>query len=143
MSLATTGLAICEARGHAAFEDCLHQRLGCVFVDYLVVTCLVERVIESEDLILEILGEVDLGFGLVHHHLILAGHADHVDLLARVFLLIKRTFPHAHSDLMILHGVAIPQWLEFYAVLIFSTKVNIKSIQATRLIYNTCYQSYT
>lgn len=123
MSLAAAGLTVCKARGHATFEDRLYQRLGRVFVDYLVVTRLVKRVIKSEDLVLEIFGEINLGLRLVHHHLILAGYTDHVDFLAHVLLLVEWTFPHAHGDLMILHSVSLPQRPELYAVLVFPAKL--------------------
>lgn len=119
MGLAAAGLTVCEARGHATLEDRLYQWLGRVLIDYFVITRLVERIIESEDLILEIFGKIDFRLRLVYHHLIFAGHADHVDLFARVLLFIKWTFPYAHGDLMILHGVGLSQRPEFYAVLIF------------------------
>lgn len=119
MGFAAASLTVREARSHATLENRLHQWLGRILVDDLVVTRLIECIIESEDLVLKIFGEVDFGLRLVHNHLIFAGHADHVDLLARVFLLVERTFPYAHSDLMILHSVGLSQWPELYAVLVF------------------------
>ncbi|KYN27041.1 hypothetical protein ALC57_03383 [Trachymyrmex cornetzi] len=122
MGFAAASLTVGEARGHATLKDRLHQWFSRVLVNYLVVTRLIERIIKSEDLVLKIFREIDFGLRLMHYHLILTGHADHVDLLTRMLLLVKWTFPHAHSDLMILHGVSLPQRPKFYAVLVFSRR---------------------
>ncbi|KYM96541.1 hypothetical protein ALC62_12805 [Cyphomyrmex costatus] len=122
MGLAAASLTVRETRGHATLEDRLNQRFGRVFVDYLVVARLIERIIESEDLVLKIFRKIDFGLWLVYYHLILARYADHINLLAHMLFLIKWTFPYAHSDLMIFHSVSLPQRPEFYAVLIFSAE---------------------
>lgn len=111
-------LTVCETGGHPTLEDRLDQRFRRVLVHDLVVARLVERVVETENLILQIFGEIDFGLRLVYHHLIFAGHADHVHLFPRYLLLVQGALSHAHGDLVILHHVRLPERPELDAVLI-------------------------
>lgn len=52
-------------------------------VNHLVGGVLVEGVVESEGLVLQVAGQVHLLLGLVHHHHVLAGDGDHVQVLHR------------------------------------------------------------
>lgn len=54
MRFTGTGLAVRKAGRHAALEDGLHQRLSGVLIYKFVVRVLVECVIESEHVILQI-----------------------------------------------------------------------------------------
>ena len=60
MRFAAARLAVSEAGGHSAVENRLNQRLGRVIVDLFIVAVLVEREVETELLIIQILGQVDL-----------------------------------------------------------------------------------
>ena len=51
-----------------------------ILVNNFVGASIVEGVVEAELLVLEVLCEVHLVLGLVHDHLVLCGHADHVHL---------------------------------------------------------------
>ena len=68
-------------------------------VHELVGGVLVEGEVEPEVLVLQILGEVHLGLGLVDDDVVLLGHAGHVDLLPLLLLRVDRALPHAHGDL--------------------------------------------
>lgn len=118
MGFPASRLTVGETGGHPTLEDGLDQRFGRVLVHDLVVARLVERVVETENLILQIFGEIDFGLRLVYHHLILAGHADHVHLFPRHLLLVQGALSHAHGDLVILDHVRLPERPELDAVLI-------------------------
>ena len=60
MRLATARLSISKAGGHSTVKDRLQQRLGRVIVDAFIVATLVKRVIETELLILQVLGQIHL-----------------------------------------------------------------------------------
>lgn len=103
----TSCLSVRKAGGHPPLKDGLHQRLssepgevgGGPFstvhlqqsransrdspVNHLVGGVLVEGVVESEGLVLQVAGQVHLLLGLVHHHHVLAGDGDHVQVLHR------------------------------------------------------------
>ena len=72
---------------------------GHSLVHELVGGVLVEGEVEPEVLVLQILGEVHLGLGLVDDDVVLLGHARHVDLLPLLLLRVDRALPHAHGDL--------------------------------------------
>ena len=85
MGLAGTGLAVREASSHAALEHALDERGGREVVHELVVRAVVERVVEAELLVLQVLRQVHLQLRLVHHHVLPIRHSHHVDLLSRDF----------------------------------------------------------
>lgn len=118
MGFPASRLTVSETGGHPALEDGLDQRFRRVLVHDLVVASLVERVVETENLILQIFGEIHLGLRLVHHHLVFAGHADHVHLLPRYLLLVQGALSHAHGYLMILDHVRLAKRPELDAVLV-------------------------
>lgn len=82
MRFSGAGLAVREACGHAALKHAFDERCGCEVVHELVVRAVVERVIEAELLVLEVLREVNLQLRLVHHHVLPVRHRQHVDLLS-------------------------------------------------------------
>lgn len=51
MSFSTASLTVSEASGHSSFKDRLHKRFGRIFVDFFIITCIVESVIESKMLV--------------------------------------------------------------------------------------------
>lgn len=112
---ARSRLPVGEARGHAALEDRLHQGLGGELVHQVVGAGLVEDVIESEMLILQILGQVHLVLRLVHHQLVLGRHRHHVHLPPVRLPVVEGPLPHAHRDLVLHHGVGLPQGPELEA----------------------------
>ena len=71
MRFATASLSVGETRGHASLKDRLHQRLGRVLVDQLVVASVVERIIEPEVVIFQVFGQIHLGSRLMHDERVL------------------------------------------------------------------------
>lgn len=64
-------------------------------VDHFIGGVLVEGVVESEGLVLQVTGQVDFLLGLVDHHHVLTGDGDHVQILHRQ--LWEHTDTHQHS----------------------------------------------
>ena len=73
-------------------------------VHHLVVTLLVEGVVEAEVLVFEVLGEVDFRLGFVHHDVVFRGNGDDVNLLSVQLLPVDGALAHAHADRVIGDG---------------------------------------
>lgn len=129
-----SGLAVREARGHAALEDRVDQRFSRVFVDHFVGARIVEGIVEAEFVILQVFGEVHLGFGFVHDHLIAAGHTDYVELLLHQLLAADRSFADAHRDLVVFDGRSVGQRPEIDVLLEFAVGLKKKITQKTLLV---------
>ena len=69
MRFTAARLTVGETSCHSTFENGLHQRLGRVFVHFLIVTRIVKRVIKSEMLVLQILGQVNLEKNQSNQHI--------------------------------------------------------------------------
>jgi len=70
-----------------------------LLVNKLIAAGLIKGVVESEVLVVQVLGQVDLRLGLVHDRLVLVGDGDDVNLPAVLLLLVQRSLAHADSDL--------------------------------------------
>ena len=89
-------------------------------VDELVCGRFVEGVVKSEMLIVQILGQVHLGLGLVDDDLVLVGTCGHVDLLPLVLLVVQGPLPHADRDLVVHEGVVLCQRIVLQLLLVLS-----------------------
>lgn len=123
MRLAGTGLAVGEARGHAALEDGVDQRLGRVLVDLFVGARVVEGIVKAKFVVLQELGQIDLALGLVYDQLIFAGHTYHVQLFFHQLLTADRPLAHADGDLVVFHRDAVGQRTELDLALELTMKV--------------------
>jgi hypothetical protein len=63
-------------------------------------------------LVVQVLGQVHFGLGLVNNHLVLVGAGNHVHLLAGFFFLARGPLAQAHGDLMVGALVAVLQRVE-------------------------------
>lgn len=100
-------LAVGETRGHATLEDGVDQRFGRVLVHHFVGAAVVERVVETELVILEKFRQIHLGLGLVHDQLVFGRHTDDVEFFFHQLFAADRTFAHAHGDLVVFDGGAV------------------------------------
>mmetsp|Transcript_14152 Transcript_14152/g.49244 ORF Transcript_14152/g.49244 Transcript_14152/m.49244 type:complete len:287 (+) Transcript_14152:1931-2791(+) len=105
--LSAARLSIGEARGVATLEHERHLRLNGVCVHVGVIVVLSERVVERENLVVQVLGDaVNLVLARVHVNLwVEAAHA--VPVLARDLLGVHGPLPHANGDLA-LPGLCMP-----------------------------------
>ena len=96
-------------------------------VHHLVIALLVEGVVEAEVLVFEVLRQIDLRLGLVHHHVVFGGYRDDVDLLAALLLPVERSLAHAHADGVVGDGFGRGERTVLEAVSVLSATTTLDS----------------
>ena len=65
-------------RGYHNWTNCCRVIFDYSLVDHVIGGILIEGIVKAEELVLQELGKVHLQLGLVHQHLVLAGHCQHI-----------------------------------------------------------------
>ena len=73
----------------------------------MIISALVEGIVEPEVLVVQILGEVDFGLRLVDDDLVLVRACRHINLLPSFLFFAQRPLANAHRDLMVIQVVAV------------------------------------
>ena len=85
-------------------------------------------------LIIQILGQIHLGLGLVDDDLVLVGTGGYVDLLPLVLLVVQRPLSHADRDLVVHVGVVLCQRMVLDLLLVLPDHCQELPVGVTRVV---------